>query len=76
MGRHKSMSPEERKFIVEQIKKALDGRTKRWLSLEVKIAEAELSKKMNCLMAFTMEEIKRIEERLNFVIQLPVGTEQ
>lgn len=52
--------------IPEQIKKALDGRTQRWLSFEVRIAEQELSKKMNGSMPFTEEELKSIEERLNF----------
>lgn len=52
--------------IPEQIKKALDGRTQRWLSFEVRIAEQELSKKMNGSTEFTSEELSAIEERLNF----------
>lgn len=52
--------------ISDQIKKALDGRTQRWLSFEVRIAEQELSKKINGSFEFTEDEIKRIEERLNF----------
>lgn len=52
--------------IAEQIKKALDGRTQRWLSFEVRIAEQELSKKMKGIIAFTDDELKSIEERLNF----------
>lgn len=55
--------------IEEQIKEAMDGRTQRWLSLEVKIAEAELSKKLNGSLTFTEQEIARIQERLNFKIQ-------
>lgn len=55
--------------IPEQIKKALDGRTQRWLSFEVRIAEQELSKKMNGVMGFSAEELKKIEERLNFKIE-------
>ena len=54
--------------IPEQIKKALDGRTQRWLSFEVRIAEQELSKKMKGTIDFTDEELKSIEERLNFKI--------
>ena len=52
--------------IPEQIKAALDGRPQRWLSFEVKIAEQDLSKKMNGHLEFTEEELKNIEERLNF----------
>ncbi len=52
--------------IPDQIKVALDGRTQRWLSFEVRIAEQELSKKMNGAVDFTEEELTRIEERLNF----------
>lgn len=54
--------------VEDQIKEAMDGRTQRWLSLEVKIAEAELSKKLNGSLHFTPQEIERIEERLNFKI--------
>lgn len=52
--------------IPEQIKSALDGRTQRWLSLEVKIPEADLSKKMNGVdsFVFTQEEVDRINTRL------------
>jgi hypothetical protein len=52
--------------VGEQIKRALDGRTQRWLSFEVRIAEQELSKKMNGSMDFTVDELAAIEERLNF----------
>ena len=55
--------------IPDQIKVALDGRTQRWLSFEVRIAEAELSKKMNGVFNFTEDEIKKIEERLNFKLE-------
>lgn len=55
--------------IPDQIKAALDGRTQRWLSFEVRIGEPELSKKMNGHDDFTKEEIKAIEERLNFKIE-------
>lgn len=54
--------------IPEQIRRALDGRTQRWLSFEVKIAEPELSKKMKGHIDFTPEELAKIEERLNFKI--------
>lgn len=52
--------------IPEQIKVALDGRTQRWLSFEVKIAEQDLSKKMNGQLEFSEKELEAIEERLNF----------
>ena len=54
--------------IPEQIKKALDGRTQRWLSFEARIAESDLSKKMNNESNFTDAEIERIETRLGFKI--------
>lgn len=54
--------------ISEQIKTALDGRTQRWLSFEVRIPEPDLSKKMQNKADFTENEIKSIEERLNFKI--------
>jgi len=52
--------------IPDQIKEALDGRTQRWLSFEVRIPEQELSKKMNNVLSFTEEELAAIEVRLNF----------
>jgi len=54
--------------IEAQITEALDGRTQRWLSFEVRIAEQELSKKMNGRVEFTEAELQAIEERLNFKI--------
>lgn len=56
---------EEKLTIQEQIFKALDGRTQRWLSLEIKMPESELSKRMNGKAEFTREHIKAINERLN-----------
>jgi len=56
--------------IPEQIKEALDGRTQRWLSFEVRIGESELSKKMNNEMDFTEKEIAAINERLGCDIKL------
>tara|TARA_R110000868_G_scaffold177772_2_gene416808 strand:+ start:436 stop:630 length:195 start_codon:yes stop_codon:yes gene_type:complete len=50
--------------LVEQVEKAMDGRTQRWLSLEAKIPESELSRKMNNVTDFTDEEISRINEVL------------
>ena len=55
--------------IPEQIEKALDGRTQRWLCFEVKIAETELSKKMKNKAQFTEDELERIQKRLNFKIK-------
>lgn len=54
--------------IPEQIRVALDGRTQRWLSMEVKIPEDTLSKKMNNIAIFTDEELKLIQDRLKFTV--------
>jgi len=50
--------------IAEQLRIALDGRTQRWLSKEVKIPEDLLSKKMKGVINFTDEEINAINTRL------------
>lgn len=55
--------------IPEQVSKALDGRTQRWLSFEVRIPEPELSKKMKGILEFTDEELTRIGERLNYIFE-------
>lgn len=55
--------------IPDQIKTALDGRTQRWLSFEVRIPEPDLSKKMKGTLDFTEEELKSIQERLKFNIK-------
>lgn len=60
----------EKTTISEQIVKALDGRTRRWLSFEVRIPEADLSKKMKGKEDFNSDELKKIEERLNFKFEL------
>lgn len=52
--------------IPEQIKIALDGRTQRWLSFEVRIPEPDLSKKMKGVIEFDQKELEAIETRLNF----------
>lgn len=48
----------------EKIKEAMDGRTQRWLSLNAKIPESELSRKMQGKLLFTNAEISRINEAL------------
>lgn len=48
----------------EKIKEAMDGRTQRWLSLNAKIPESELSRKMQGKLLFTDAEIARINEAL------------
>ena len=48
----------------DKIKEALDGRTQRWLSLNAKIPESELSRKMQGKLLFTDAEITRINEAL------------
>lgn len=50
--------------IPEQVKEALDGRTQRWLALNIKMPETDLSKKMNGSAEFTDEEIQTINEVL------------
>ena len=52
--------------IPEQVAKALDGRTQRWLSFEVRIPEPELSKKMKGFLEFTDDELEKISKRLNY----------
>ena len=44
----------ETETIQEQIKKALDGRTQRWLSFKAEIAESELSRKINAVLKSTI----------------------
>ena len=57
---------EEKKLTIrEQLEKALDGRTQRWLSFEVRIAEVDLSRKLKGTMDFTQAELDRINTRLN-----------
>lgn len=51
--------------IAEQITAALDGRTKRWLSFEIRVAEQDISRKLKGTMEWKDEELKAIEERLN-----------
>ena len=64
---HKSQNIMEIKTelkLHEKIKEALDGRTQRWLSLNAKIPESELSRKMQGKLLFTDAEISRISEAL------------
>lgn len=56
----------EKLSIPEQVSIALDGRTQRWLSFEIRMPEQELSKKMNGVLEFSDDELKKIEERLKF----------
>lgn len=55
--------------LPEQVKIALDGRTSRWLALEIRMPETELSKKLNGHVEFTEEEIKAINARLKSEIR-------
>ena len=54
--------------IAEQIVIALDGRTKRWLSFEIRVAEQDLSRKFKGTNDWKEEEIEKIETLLNFKI--------
>ena len=55
--------------IPEQVSKALDGRTQRWLALQLAMPETDLSKKMKGKMDFTDEEIKSINQLLKAKIK-------
>lgn len=55
--------------IPAQVEKAMDGRTQRWLALNARIHETELSKKMNGLVDFSDDEISRINELLKVKIK-------
>lgn len=46
--------------VPDQVKAALDGRTQRWLALNIKMPETDLSKRMNGMVEFTEDEIKQI----------------
>ncbi len=56
--------------IPDQIRAALDGRTQRWLALEIKMPEDSLSKRMKGIAEFSQEEIERINARLSVNITL------
>lgn len=56
--------------VVDQVRKAMDGRTIRWLALEIKMPETELSKRMNGHVDFKQEEINAINARLNSKIKI------
>lgn len=54
--------------VPDQIKKALDGRTQRWLSFELAMPEDTFSKKMRGVLQFTDEDIIAINTRLSATI--------
>lgn len=56
--------------IPEQVREALDGRTQRWLALEIKMPEAVLSRKMKGELFFTKDEIQSINIRLSAKIEM------
>lgn len=49
-----------------QLKAALDGRSQRWLALEVKMPEFDISRKLKGKCTWKQGELSRIEKRLNF----------
>lgn len=61
---HKNFMEIKELKLHEKIKEAMDGRTQRWLSLNAKIPESELSRKMQGKLLFTNAEIARINEAL------------
>ena len=56
--------------IIEQVEKAMDGRTQRWLAFNTRIPETDLSKKMNGKMPFTQEDLDKINSVFEVNIQL------
>ncbi len=56
--------------VQEQVKVALDGRTQRWLAMEIKMPEDTLSKKMKGYSEFTQDELYLINKRLKVNISL------
>ena len=63
-NQNKFMEIKTKLRLHERIKEALDGSTQRWLSLNAKIPESELSRKMQGKLLFTDAEITRINEAL------------
>lgn len=59
--------------IPDQVKLALDGRTQRWLALNIKMPETDLSKRMNGLVEFSDEEIKSINQLLKSKIKKQIA---
>lgn len=56
--------------IPKQVEILLDGRTQRWLAMEIKMPETDLSKRMKGFVKFQQDEIDRINTRLNGSIKL------
>lgn len=54
-----------RQKIIDDVIAALDGRTQRWLALEIKMPENNLSKRMQGVVSFSQDEIDAINARLN-----------
>ena len=55
--------------VPDQVREAMDGRTQRWLALEIKMPEDTLSKKLKGDTDFTDEEIEAINTRLQSSIK-------
>jgi len=58
------MAVKEKLSVPDQVRVALDGRTQRWLALEIKMPEDNMSKRMTGVVEFTQQEIDSINERL------------
>lgn len=56
--------------IPKQVEILLDGRTQRWLAMEIKMPETDLSKRMKGIVKFNQNELDRINTRLNGCIKL------
>lgn len=55
---------ENKETIIKQVEMALDGRTQRWLALEIKMPETDLSKRMTGVVNFSKEDLDKINSRL------------
>ena len=64
------MAVKEKLSVPDQVRVALDGRTQRWLALEIKMPEDNMSKRMTGTVQFTQEEINAINNRLKSNITL------
>ena len=63
------MSKEILSSVPEQIKKALDGRSQRWLAMQLPLPETDFSKRMHGKIDFKKEELAAINKILKSKIK-------
>jgi len=68
-GFHEWMEDEEKLVIPLQIRKALDGRSQRWLAQEISLTDDAMSRRMNGILQFAETELSAIEKVLNFKLK-------